>query len=73
MKKGGKMGKVFFISSVLFACIVFLEHTRSVRKNKKDRGRSYPTNIITKRSMILGIIIRVVLVCYWLSFFFHKK
>jgi hypothetical protein len=64
------MGKIVFISSVLYGIIVFLDHAKSIRVNKKNWSKSYPTNIITKRSMILGIILRIGLVIYWFVNFF---
>jgi hypothetical protein len=59
------MGKIVFISSVLYGIIILLDHSKNLRVNKKNWNKSYPTNIITKRSMILGIMIRVGLVIYW--------
>ena len=73
MGKGGKMGKIVFISSVLYGIIILLDHSKNLRANKKNWNKSYPTNIITKRSMILGIIIRVGLVIYWLFNIFKLK
>ena len=67
------MGKIVFISSVLYGIIIFLDHSKSLRINKKDWRKSYPTNIITKRSMILGIMIRIGLVIYWLFNIFKLK
>jgi len=67
------MGKIVFISSVLYGLIVFLDHSKNLRVNKKNWSKSYPTNIITKRSMILGIIIRVTLVIYWFFNFLKFK
>ncbi len=63
------MGKIIFVSSVLLCAIIFLEYIKSVKTKKKDRGRSYPTNIITKRAMILSVMIRVGLVVYWFFVF----
>lgn len=61
------MGKIVFISSVLYGIIVLLDHSKNLRTNKKNWNKSYPTNIVTKRAMVLGIMMRIGLVIYWFA------